>query len=375
MMSSTLTEVPPRSGTNNRPVTIDATVTPAGIPPPSNRELLRKTLTKTREVLQDPDIDRYMTKLPKVNNERLDFETPEYDAAREAARARVLRDFNQAKGSGVDFLPLSYDVEQIRGYWDARPAQQASRASEIFFTALPIINNILLQKATGKPWGEIWASNAVQLREAIARLGPTFIKVAQALSVRSDILDPALQAELLKLLDDVPTFSNEEAKQMFKDELGTDFDTVFSEISADPLSAASIGQVYKAKLRTTGETVALKVQRPGIIEQISLDVCVMRKIFDQIKDFEFVKSDLIGLLDTWATRFYEELNFVQEGENGLRFRRSMLALSEVTAPKPIFEYTSRRILTLEWIDGTKLTDAPPEEVLRLVRIGVNCYFM
>lgn len=84
--------------------------------------------------------------------------------------------------------------------------------------------------------------------------------------MRSDILDPALQSELLKLLDDVPTFSNDEAKQMFKDDLGTDFDTVFSEISADPLSAASIGQVYKAKLRSTGETVALKVQRPGIIE-------------------------------------------------------------------------------------------------------------
>lgn len=81
------------------------------------------------------------------------------------------------------------------------------------------------------------------------------------------------------------------------------------------------------------------------------------------------------MLDTWGTRFYEELNFVAEAENGLRFRRSMVALSEVTAPKPIFEYTSRRILTLEWIDGTRLTDAPPDEVLRLTRVGINCYFM
>ena len=118
------------------PFIIDATVTPVGILPPSNRELLRKMLSKTREVLQDLDIERYMIKLSKVNNERLDFETSEYDTARETAQARVLRDFNQAKGSSVDFLPLSYDVEQIKGYWDVRPSQQASRALEIFFTAL-----------------------------------------------------------------------------------------------------------------------------------------------------------------------------------------------------------------------------------------------
>lgn len=127
-----------------------------------------------------------------MNNQKLDFETDEYMAAREAARARVMREFNSSKGTGNDFLPLSYDVDQIKDYWNRRPAEQASRFSQIFFTALPLINKILLARASSTPWNDIWVSNAIELREVITKLGPTAIKVAQALAVRSDILDPVL---------------------------------------------------------------------------------------------------------------------------------------------------------------------------------------
>lgn len=84
--------------------------------------------------------------------------------------------------------------------------------------------------------------------------------------------------ELQKLCDDVPRFSNETARQIFKEELGMNFDDVFEEVSEYPVAAASIGQVYKGKLKSTGEEVALKVQRPGILETVSLDLMLLRKL-------------------------------------------------------------------------------------------------
>ena len=84
---------------------------------------------------------------------------------------------------------------------------------------------------------------------------------------------------------------------------------------------------------------------------------------------------MASILDEWAGRFYEEMNYVQEAENGLRFMRLMAPLREVTAPKPIFDYTSRRVLVMEWINGRRLIDSRPEEVNRLVNIGITCYLM
>ena len=146
-------------------------------------------------------------------------------------------------------------------------------------------------------------------------------------------------------------------------------------MTTEPVAAASIGQVYKAKLRSTGEDVALKIQRPGILETVSLDLCLIRKVCIALQGTPFIRSDLPSILDEWASRFYEEMNYVQEAENGLRFMRLMAPLREVTAPRPIFDHTSRRVLTMEWINGYKLVDAEPDEINRLVNIGVTCYLM
>ena len=181
--------------------------------------------------------------------------------------------------------------------------------------------------------------------------------------------------ELQKLCDDVPRFSNDVARQIFKDELGEDFEDIYEDISPDPIAAASIGQVYKAKIKATGEIVAIKVQRPGILETVSLDLCLIRKLANLLQPTPFIRSDLASILDEWAGRFYEEMNYVQEAENGLKFMRLMQTLREVTAPRPIFNYTSRRVLTMQWIDGMRLVDAQPDEISRLVNIGVTCYLM
>ena len=213
------------------------------------------------------------------------------------------------------------------------------------------------------------------MRQVLTKLGPTFIKVGQAVSIRPDILPRNTMYELQKLCDDVPRFSNEIAQETFRTELGSGFDDIFSEVSSEPVAAASIGQVYRAKLKETGEEVALKIQRPGILETVSLDLCLIRKVCILLQPTPFIRSDLASILDEWASRFYEEMNYVQEAENGLRFMRLMKPLREVTAPRPIFEHTSRRVLTMEWIRGYKLVDAKPEEINRLANIGITCYLM
>lgn len=181
--------------------------------------------------------------------------------------------------------------------------------------------------------------------------------------------------ELQKLCDDVPRFPNEVARKIFEEELGQSFDEVFSDLSKEPVAAASIGQVYKGTLKETGETVAVKVQRPGILETVSLDLCLIRKLSILLQNTPFIRSDLPSILDEWAGRFYEEMNYVQEAENGLRFMRLMKPLREITAPRPIFKHTSRKILVMEWIEGRRLIDAEPEEINRLVNIGITCYLM
>ena len=173
---------------------------------------------------------------------------------------------------------MNYNAEQIRDHFDRDYLRQVSRLTEIAFGFLPLANKLLMDKLTGRPYEEVEIERAAELRTILTRLGPTFIKVGQAVSIRPDILPRETMYELQKLCDDVPRFSNELARQIFKDELGKDFDEVFTDIQPEPVAAASIGQVYKAKLRTTGEDVAIKVQRPAILETVSLDLCLIRKV-------------------------------------------------------------------------------------------------
>ena len=153
-----------------------------------------------------------------------------------------------------------------------------SRLSEIFFKVLPLGNKLLLDFITQTPYEKVEIERASELRRILTELGPTFIKVGQAVSIRPDILPRNTMYELQKLCDDVPRFSNEVARQIFKNEIGADFEDIYEDVTPDPIAAASIGQVYKGKLKETGETVAIKVQRPGILETVSLDLCLIRKL-------------------------------------------------------------------------------------------------
>ncbi|MGL5807387.1 MAG: ABC1 kinase family protein, partial [Xenococcaceae cyanobacterium] len=192
-----------------------------------------------------------------------------------------------------------------------------------------------------------------------------------------DLVPPLYLEELTKLQDQLPSFSNEIAYRFIEEELGAPPSEIYAELSPQPLAAASLGQVYKGKLKT-GELVAVKVQRPDLTRKITLDVYIMRRlaIWAQ-KNLKQVRSDLVSITDELAERIFEEINYAQEGRNAERFAELYGYIPEIYVPKIYWEYTGRRVLTMEWITGTKLTniaeiEAQGIDATHLVEVGVEC---
>lgn len=221
-------------------------------------------------------------------------------------------------------------------------------------------------------------SRAVELRETFTRLGPTFVKLGQGLSTRPDLCPPEFLEELSELQDALPTFPDAEAFACIERELGVPLDSIYSSISTSPIAAASLGQVYKAQLKYSGQLVAVKVQRPGIEEAIGLDFYLIRGLGFLINKYvDVVSSDVVALIDEFARRVYQELNYVQEGQNARRFKKLYADKAEVFVPDIFWDYTSGKVLTMEWVEGVKLNEQELIEgqglkVLDLVNTGIQC---
>ncbi|KAI4356738.1 hypothetical protein L6164_000733 [Bauhinia variegata] len=158
---------------------------------------------------------------------------------------------------------------------------------------------------------------AVELRRIFTRLGPTFVKLGQGLSTRPDICPPEYLEELAELQDGLPTFPDEEAFACIERELGLSLEAIYSSISPSPIAAASLGQVYKARLKYSDKLVAVKVQRPGIEEAIGLDFYLIRGLgFFINKYVDVITSDVVALIDEFALRVFQELNYVQVPAGG-----------------------------------------------------------
>lgn len=218
---------------------------------------------------------------------------------------------------------------------------------------------------------------AIELRQLLTQLGPAYIKIGQALSTRPDLVPPLYLEELTQLQDQLPAFPNEVAYQFIEEELGDRPDQIYAELSPQPIAAASLGQVYKGKLKT-GETVAVKVQRPDLRERIAVDLYILRRLAAWAnKTFKQVRSDLVGILDEFGERIFEEMDYINEGNNAERFAQLYGHLQDVYVPRIYWKYTGRRVLTMEWITGTKLTQV---EALRaqgvdaryIIEVGVQC---
>lgn len=276
----------------------------------------------------------------------------------------------------ADSDTLRYDPEAITAFYSKRPLLVWKRRLSVLWTFLLFSFSLWWDKRTGKA-AKNERQRAIWLRDILTNLGPAFIKVGQALSTRPDLASPIYLDELTKLQDQLPPFPNEVAYHFIEEELGAPPEAIYTELTPNPIAAASLGQVYKGKLKT-GEIVAVKVQRPGLAESIALDIYILRTLAIWAhKNIKQLRSDLVAIMDEFGERIFEEMNYTQEGRNAEKFQQLYGHLKDIYVPKIYWQYTGRRVLTMEWITGTKLTNieaikAKNIDAKYLIEVGVQC---
>ncbi|WP_013320776.1 ABC1 kinase family protein [Gloeothece verrucosa] len=269
-----------------------------------------------------------------------------------------------------------YNPERIYAHYSKRPLQVLGRLFNIIVPFVFFTLSIWWDKISGKA-EKNGKKRASQIRKILTKLGPTYIKIGQALSTRPDLVPPTYLEELATLQDQLPSFPNEIAYRFIEEELGATPQEIYAELSPQPIAAASLGQVYRGKLKT-GEEVAVKVQRPDLSRRITLDIYIMRRLASWAqRNIKHIRSDLVAITDELAGRIFEEMNYVQEGKNAEKFAELYGHIPEIYVPKIYWEYTGRRVLTMEWIHGIKLTNikeiqARGIEATHLVEVGVQC---
>ena len=282
------------------------------------------------------------------------------------------KDFIEASGL------LEYDPVTISKIYRKNPQRLLKRLWQTLIPIFSYILSVFWDKITGALKNKQQARfRATQLTNLLVKLGPAFVKAGQALSTRPDIIPVVLLEELSQLQDQLPGFDGDEAMELIEKDLNKEIDEIFSKIDKNPISAASLGQVHKAILKD-GNTVAVKVQRPGLREQITLDLYIVRNIALWLKNnIGLIRSDLVALIDELGKRVFEEMDYINEADNAEKFRIMHEQNIKIAVPKIYQEFTSRRVLTMEWIDGTKLTNLEDVKKLgidpdEMIEIGVQC---
>ncbi|MGF1460278.1 MAG: ABC1 kinase family protein [Leptolyngbyaceae cyanobacterium] len=274
------------------------------------------------------------------------------------------------------FEDLAYDPVGINAYYRRRLPQVAMRILTVIWPMV-FFGLRVWWNGRGGTSEKMQRQQATRLRELLTDLGPAYIKIGQALSTRPDLVPPIYLDELTRLQDQLPPFPNEVAFRYIEEELGAAPAAIYDDLSAQPVAAASLGQVYKGKLKS-GETVAVKVQRPGLAQRITLDLYILRWLAKwATENVSRIRSDLVAIMDEFGARIFEEMDYTHEGGNAIRFAELYGHLKDIYVPKIYTEYTARRVLTMEWIDGTKLTNLPALEAqgidaTHLIDIGVQC---
>ncbi|CAJ1783069.1 unnamed protein product [Sphenostylis stenocarpa] len=270
-----------------------------------------------------------------------------------------------------------YNPALIASLYGSQPVKVVRRTLEILVALGSFGLKLLLDQRNGV-LDQNRRVRASELKDIFTKLGPTFVKLGQGLSTRPDICPTEYLEELSELQDGLPTFPDEEAFACIERELGLSLESIFSSISPSPIAAASLGQVYKAQLKYSGRLVAVKVQRPGIEEAIGLDFYLIRGLgFFINKYVDIITSDVVALIDEFARRVFQELNYVQEGQNARRFKKLYADREDICVPDVFWDYTSAKVLTMEWVDGVKLNEQEAIErqglkVLDLVNTGIQC---
>ncbi|XP_077213077.1 ABC2 homolog 13 [Tasmannia lanceolata] len=211
-------------------------------------------------------------------------------------------------------------------------------------------------------------SLAKWLKESILRLGPTFIKIGQQFSTRVDILSQEYVDQLSELQDQVPPFPSETAVSIIEEELGARLDDIFERFDYEPIAAASLGQVHRARLK--GEEVVIKVQRPGLKDLFDIDLKNLRVIAEYLQKIDpksdGAKRDWVAIYDECASVLYQEIDYIKEAANAELFANNFKDMDYVKVPTIFWEYTTPQVLTMEYVPGIKIN-----RIRALDQLGVD----
>lgn len=196
-----------------------------------------------------------------------------------------------------------------------------------------------------------------RIRVVIEQLGPTFVKMAQVASLRTDVFPEALIQQLSRLHDDVPAMPNETVRHVIESEFQKPMEALFADFAELPIGAASIGQVHQATLHS-GEVVAVKVQRPDIRRNIEVDVEILADIIHLAeKHFEWAKHyELSDVLQEFRRTLLNECDFTIEARNADRIRKMFEQDDTVYIPAIHWDFTTPKVLVMEYVDGIKFSD-------------------
>lgn len=262
--------------------------------------------------------------------------------------------------------------EELEAGWEKRGSGSALRRNvEVWKFGVACALKVLKANKVKDEAARKAASTAAAefIRDGLVKLGPTFVKLGQVVSTRTDIFSAAYIDVLKTLQDDVPGFSGARAKAIVARELGRPVDEVFEQFSDAPLAAASLGQVHTAVM--DGKKVAIKVQRAGLKELFDVDLKNLKKLAVLLDKFDpksdGADRDWVSIYDESARLLYLEIDYLNEAKNAERFARDFQATPWVRTPKVFTDVSTPRVLVMEFVESLKLTDLPQIEKLGLDR--------
>jgi predicted unusual protein kinase regulating ubiquinone biosynthesis (AarF/ABC1/UbiB family) len=284
-----------------------------------------------------------------------------------AVRSNNLDDETDAQGNLI--VSTGESLEQG---WETRANSSALRRNaEVTRFALAAVFRVLKprkMRAAGEATEEEIVAAQTEaakfIRDGLLTLGPSFVKLGQVLSTRTDVLPKTYTDVLLTLTDQVPGFSGLRAKEIVSRELGRPFDEVFKDFSAEPLKAASLGQVHTAIYK--GQKVAIKVQRAGLKELFDIDLKNLKKLAVLLDKSDGADRDWVKIYEESERLLYLEIDYLHEAKNTDRFAKDFEEIDWVRVPKVIREVTTPRVLVMEYVESLKLTD-----IAQIERLGLD----
>lgn len=259
-------------------------------------------------------------------------------------------------------MALSMKPSHVRRYKDILRLLTRYGSTDLFNGA-DLDEEILLEDLPVRP-DQNGAAEA--LADDLEALGPTFVKLGQLLSTRADLLPAAYLRALARLQDDVEPFDAEEVQEIIADELHVRISKAFRDFDPEPMAAASLGQVHRAVLRD-GRPVAVKVQRPDIRERVREDLETLEEIADFADKHTEAgrKYALADVLAQFRKTLLRELDYRQEAQNLKTLGRNLREFDRIFVPQPIDDYTTSRVLTMEYVRGRKVTDVSPVALVEI----------